>query len=58
MRIDKKETVFKVSDVDGFKVDGTKLLDRCGNEFVMRGVKKVLKYGVAFSGKTVEIAVR
>lgn len=29
---------FKVSDVDGFKVDGTKLLDRCGNEFVMRGV--------------------
>lgn len=29
---------FKVSDVDGFKVDGAKLLDRCGNEFVMRGV--------------------
>lgn len=29
---------FKVSDVDGFKVDGTKLLDHCGNEFVMRGV--------------------
>lgn len=29
---------FKVSDVDGFKVDGTKLLDRCDNEFVMRGV--------------------
>lgn len=29
---------FKVSDVDGFKVDGAKLLDHCGNEFVMRGV--------------------
>ncbi len=29
---------FKVSDVDGFKVDGSKLLDHCGNEFVMRGV--------------------
>lgn len=29
---------FKVSDVDGFKVDGAKLLDRCSNEFVMRGV--------------------
>ncbi len=29
---------FKVSDVDGFKVDGAKLLDRCDNEFVMRGV--------------------
>lgn len=29
---------FKVSDVDGIKVDGTKLLDHCGNEFVMRGV--------------------
>lgn len=29
---------FKVSDVDGFKVNGSKLLDRCGNEFVMRGV--------------------
>lgn len=29
---------FTVSDVDGFKVDGSKLLDRCGNEFVMRGV--------------------
>lgn len=29
---------FKVSDVDGIKVDGTKLLDHCGDEFVMRGV--------------------
>ena len=40
MRINKnaKSYNFKVSDVDGFKVDGTKLLDRCGNEFVMRGV--------------------
>ncbi len=28
----------KVSDVDGFKVSGNKLLDRCDNEFVMRGV--------------------
>lgn len=42
VRIEKDENVpsyeFTVSDVDGFKVDGTKLLDRCGNEFVMRGV--------------------
>lgn len=40
VRINKnaKSYNFKVSDVDGFKVDGTKLLDRCGNEFVMRGV--------------------
>ncbi len=29
---------FKVSDVDGFKVSGSKLLDHCNNEFVMRGV--------------------
>ena len=29
---------FKTSDVDGFKVSGNKLLDRCDNEFVMRGV--------------------
>ncbi|MCR5568546.1 MAG: cellulase family glycosylhydrolase [Paludibacteraceae bacterium] len=29
---------FKVSDVDGIKVDGAKVLDHCGNEFVMRGV--------------------
>ncbi|GEM_PF-691227 len=29
---------FKVSDVDGIKVDGSKVLDHCGNEFVMRGV--------------------
>lgn len=29
---------FNVSDVDGFKVSGNKLLDRCDNEFVMRGV--------------------
>lgn len=42
VRIEKDENApsyeFTVSDVDGFKVDGTKLLDRCGNEFVMRGV--------------------
>lgn len=42
VRIDKgsnvQSSVFRVSDVDGFKVDGSKLLDRCGNEFVMRGV--------------------
>lgn len=42
IRIEKDENApsyeFTVSDVDGFKVDGTKLLDRCGNEFVMRGV--------------------
>lgn len=29
---------FQTSDVDGFKVSGSKLLDRCGEEFVMRGV--------------------
>lgn len=29
---------FTTSDVDGFKVSGSKLLDRCDNEFVMRGV--------------------
>lgn len=29
---------FITSDVDGFKVAGNKLLDRCGEEFVMRGV--------------------
>lgn len=42
VRIEKDENApsyeFTVSDVDGFKVDGAKLLDRCGNEFVMRGV--------------------
>ncbi len=42
VRIEKDDNAptydFKMSDVDGFKVDGTKLLDRCGNEFVMRGV--------------------
>lgn len=42
VRIEKDEDApvydFKVSDVDGFKVDGSKLLDHCGNEFVMRGV--------------------
>lgn len=29
---------FNTSDVDGLKVSGSKLLDHCGNEFVMRGV--------------------
>ena len=29
---------FTVSNVDGFKVNGAKLLDRCNEEFVMRGV--------------------
>lgn len=42
VRIEKDDNApvydFKVSDVDGIKVDGTKLLDHCGNEFVMRGV--------------------
>ena len=42
VRIEKDENApsyeFTVSDVDGFKVDGAKLLDRCDNEFVMRGV--------------------
>jgi hypothetical protein len=42
VRIEKDENApsyeFTVSDVDGFKVDGAKLLDRCNNEFVMRGV--------------------
>ena len=28
----------EVSDVEGFHVDGNKLLDVCDNEFVMRGV--------------------
>ncbi len=27
-----------VSDIDGFHVDGNKLLDACDNEFIMRGV--------------------
>lgn len=42
VRIEKDDNApsydFKVSDVDGIKVDGSKVLDHCGNEFVMRGV--------------------
>lgn len=42
VRIEKDDNAptydFKVSDVDGIKVDGSKLLDHCGDEFVMRGV--------------------
>lgn len=42
VRIEKDENApsyeFTVSDVDGFKVNGAKLLDRCNEEFVMRGV--------------------
>ncbi len=33
-----QEYEFKISDVDGFKVNGNKLLDHCDQEFVMRGV--------------------
>jgi hypothetical protein len=42
VRIEKDENAheyeFEASDVDGFKVSGNKLLDRCNQEFVMRGV--------------------
>lgn len=42
VRIEKDENAheyeYEVSDVDGFKVSGNKLLDRCNQEFVMRGV--------------------